>query len=122
MLFKLMSGALLISLAFPCVVFSQASSELAQKTESRFELANDYTLVGARIQNNQREYSIVQAFCAARLAEPALSARTNYCKNKASEFNSRDADLRAQAQKLAASIRQLDTEIGQLRKQAPPRH
>jgi len=120
MLLKLVIAALL-SLALPFMTLPQAAGDLAQKVESRLELTNDYQILNARVQNNQREYSMVQAFCRVRLTEPALSARSTYCAQKTSEFNGRDADLRAQAQKLALRISELDAQIQQLQKARPPR-
>ena len=40
----------------------QAPDDLAQKIESRLELTNDFQVLTARLQDNQREFSIVQAF------------------------------------------------------------
>ena len=54
-----------------------------------------------------------ESFPAARplMPEPLLTARKNYCNQKATEFNTRDADLKAQWQKLSERIRQLDLQI-----------
>ena len=94
----------------------QAPDDLAQKIESRLELTNDFQVLTARLQDNQREFSIVQAFCRVNLSEPALSLRRAYCAQKNTEFTGKDADLRAEMQKLSERIRQLDIQIQQLQR------
>ncbi len=106
--------AALVSLALLRLNFAQSSSDLAQKRESLFEIQADKSILEARLKNNVAEYTI-PTVCGpnVRLLEPILTARKKYCSQKSTEFNARDADLKAQWQKLSESIRQLDLEIRQ---------
>ena len=109
---KLTICAAFVSLALPCCGLAQPASDLAQKRESLFELQTDQAILEARLKNNRAEYTI-PAVCGSnvRLPEPLLTARKNYCNQKATEFNTRDADLKAQWQKLSERIRHLDLQI-----------
>jgi phage shock protein A len=121
--FRLIVCLALMSFALPCGTFSQASSDLAQKRESFLELQTDDAILRARINNNRLEYTI-PTICGSNvhLAEPALTARRNYCNQKTTEFNSRDADLKAQLQKLEVSMTQLQAQISDLQRQQSPKH
>ena len=103
------------------VVSAQVSGDLAQLVESRQELTMDYNILQARLKDNTAEYSL-GAFCTSQgvagLTEAARKARQTYCAQKATDFNSKDADLRAQLQKLALSVQELDAKILEARKAA----
>ena len=105
------------------LVFAQAASDLAQLVESRQELATDYSILLARQRNNAVEYNFGN-FCKpaglAGLTEGAQKARRTYCTQKTTEFNSKDADLRSQLQKLNLAVQQLDARIAQARKVKSP--
>ena len=112
---------LLLLLAGTAIVQSQAdlNQQLAQELESRTEQATDYNILQARLKNNVAEYTLGN-FCASafieRMAEPSRAARRSYCAQKATDYNTRDADLKDQMQKLALSVQQLDAKIADTRR------
>ncbi len=97
---------------------SQTSNDLALKQESLAEQQTDLAILKLRWQNNRNEYSI-QPFCNVKLADPIQNARKTYCNQKGTEFTNKDADLRAQVEKLQVSIQQLQAEILQLQRTQP---
>jgi hypothetical protein len=104
-------------------VHAQVSSDLAQLVESRQELNLDYNILLTRQRNTRTEYSFGN-FCTPQglvgLTPAAQKARQTYCAQKTTELNSKDADLRAQLQKLALAVKQLDGRIAEAQRTASP--